>query len=113
MNDLLDKLILRASFTFFLCFIIFLYRYLHFFLFEKINNLSQLKNNPISLKNPSYIIHLFARLIGISIIYSEQYFNLEYGILYSLLGFSLRSILSITLYLFSLYIIDGITLYNF
>jgi uncharacterized membrane protein YjfL (UPF0719 family) len=64
-------------------------------------------------KNSSDTLHLFSRLIGIGIIFSEFYFNMSDGPVLALLDFFLQSIFACALYLGSIYIVESIVLYNF
>lgn len=111
MNELFDKLILRFVFTLFLCGALYLYKYAHSFLYPTSRN--QLFKRFFPSKNSCDTLHLFSRIIGIGIIYSEFYFNMSDGIYLALLDFFVDSLIVCTLYLGSIYIIESIVLYNF
>lgn len=111
MNELFDKLILRFVFTLFLCGAIFLYKYAHTFLYPTARN--QLFRRFFPSKNSCDTLHLFSRIIGIGIIFSEFYFNMSDGIYLALLDFSVDALIASTLFLGSIYIIESIVLYNF
>jgi len=111
MNELFDKLIIRLVFTGFICLMLFLYKYAHSFLYPSSRH--QMFKRFFPSKNSSDTLHLFSRLIGIGIIFSEFYFNMSDGPLLALLDFFLQSIFACALYLGSIYIIESIVLYNF
>lgn len=111
MNELFDKLTIRIIFTIFVCITIFLYKYLHAILYP--TSRQQLFKRFFPSKNSAHTIHMFSRLVGMGIIFSNFYFNLSHGIFISLLEFLIKSISCIIIYLFSIYILESITLYNF
>lgn len=111
MNELYDKLILRIVFTFLICFIIYLYKHAHSILYPSIRH--QLLKRFFPSKNSTDTIHLFSRIIGIGIIFSNFYLNMSEGILIALFQLIIESAFVIVLYLGSIYIIESIVLYNF
>lgn len=111
MNELYDKLILRIVFTVLVCMIIYIYKYAHSLLYPSIRH--QITKKFFPSKNSCDTIHLFGRIIGIGIIYSNFYLDLTDGILIALVRMLLESIVVIVLYLGSIYIIESIVLYNF
>lgn len=111
MNELYDKLILRVIFTLLVCFIIYIYKHAHSLLYPSIRH--QLLKRFYPSKNSPDTIHLFSRIIGIGIIYSNFYFNMSEGILPALFQLIMESGVVIVLYLGSIYIIESIVLYNF
>lgn len=111
MNELFDKLILRVVFTFFICIAFYLYKYAHGFLYPSAK--SQLLKRYYPTKNAPDTIHLFSRLLGLGIIFSEFYFNISFGIGVAIIDFFIFATLVTFLYLLSIYIIESIVLYNF
>ncbi|MDD0852667.1 hypothetical protein HBN50_06140 [Halobacteriovorax sp. GB3] len=111
MNELFDKLILRFVFTLFLCGALFLYKYAHSFLYPSSRN--QLFKRFFPSKNSPDTLHLFARIVGIGIIFSEFTFNMSDGISMALIDFVIEAILISGFYLASIYIVESIVLYNF
>jgi len=111
MNEIFDKLILRIVFTVFICLTIVLYKYAHKFLYP--SSRKQLFKRFYPSKNSADTLHLFARLIGIGIVFSEFYFYISDGIVITSLYFVLKASMLIIIYLASMYIIDSIVLYNF
>ncbi|PIK13835.1 hypothetical protein [Halobacteriovorax sp. JY17] len=111
MNELFDKLILRIVFTLFLCGILFLYKYAHSFLYP--SSRTQIFKRFFPSKNSADTIHLFSRLIGIGIIFSEFYFTMSDKFYLVLIDFFLHATLVSFIYLVSIYIIESIVLYNF
>jgi hypothetical protein len=111
MNELFDKLILRIIFTGFICLMLVVYRYLHIIFYQSTRTIMLKTIRPAS--NPADTLHIFGRILGIGIIFSELHFSLSEGIWVSLLDFFLQSITSFVLYLFSLFIIESIVLYSF
>lgn len=111
MNELFDKLIIRLVFSLFICLLIFIYRYLHAFLYPSAREqfLKQFYPN----KNSADTIHLFARIMGIALIMSEFYFQMSDGILVALLDFAITATLSFLSFIASIYIAESIVLYNF
>ena len=111
MNELFDKLILRVVFTIFICFAFYFYKYAHSFLYPSTK--SQLLKRYYPSKNAPDTIHLFSRLLGLGIIFSEFYFNISSGIAIAVIDFFLFATFVSILYLLSIYIIESIVLYNF
>ncbi|WP_372651197.1 hypothetical protein [Halobacteriovorax sp.] len=111
MNELFDKLILRIVFTLFLCGILFLYKYAHSFLYP--SSRTQIFKRFFPSKNSADTIHLFSRLIGIGIIFSEFYFTMSDKFYLVLIDFFIHATLISFIYLVSIYIIESIVLYNF
>lgn len=111
MNELYDKLILRIIFTLIVCFVIYIYKYAHSLLYPSIRH--QLLKRFFPSKNSPDTIHLFSRIIGIGIIFSNFYFNLHGGMHIALFKLLIETVVIIVLYLGSLYIIESIVLYNF
>ena len=111
MNELFDKLLIRVIFTIFLCSILYLYKYAHSFLYPQAKK--QIFKRFYPSKNSADTIHLFARLIGIGIVFSEFYFFMAEGIIFALFDFFMASLLAFFLYLGSIYVIESIVLYNF
>lgn len=111
MNELFDKLILRIIFTIFICITVLLYKYAHIFLYPSSKH--QLFKRFYPSKNSADTLHLFGRLIGIGLLYSEFYFYLSEGFGYALFDFFFQAVFIGFLYLVSIYIIESISLYNF
>ncbi|MFG1482798.1 hypothetical protein ABMA79_06570 [Halobacteriovorax sp. HFRX-2_2] len=111
MNELYDKLIIRIIFALIICFIIYIYKQAHLILFPSIKHQILKKFSPS--KNSTDTIHLFGRIIGIGIIYSNIVINVSDGMYFALGQLFLESIMVIALYLASLYILESIVLYNF
>jgi hypothetical protein len=111
MNELFDKFLIRIIFTIFLCLILYLYKYAHSFLYPQTKN--QVFKRFYPSKNSADTIHLFARLIGIGLVFSEFYFFMGEGIIFALFDFLVASLLAFFLYLGSLYVVESIVLYNF
>lgn len=111
MNELFDKLILRVFFSVFICGILFLYKFAHTILYP--SSQTQFFKKFYPSRNSADTLHLFGRIIGIGIIYSGLYFDMEDGIFLALLAFFIKAVIGFTLYLVSIYILESITLYNF
>ena len=111
MNELYDKLILRVIFTILVCFVIYIYKQAHLVLYPSIKH--QLLKKFFPSKNSTDTIHLFSRIIGLGLIFSDFHINLSGGIGIAFMSMMIESLLIITLYLGSIYIIESITLYNF
>lgn len=111
MIELFDKLIIRIFFTLFICLLLFVYKYAHGLLYP--SSRQQIFRRFYPTKNSADTIHLFSRIIGIGIIFSELTFDLSNGIDQTLLVFFLEGVMVFVLYLASLYIIESIVLYNF
>lgn len=106
MNEIFDKLIIRILFTIFICLAIWGYRYIHVLFFP--SQKKQFFNKVYPLENQADTLHVFSRLLGLSIIFSSMEFNEHSGVLFSVLHFVTWSFLSILLYLLSLYITESI-----
>ena len=111
MNEIFDKLLLRIILTIFICLCILLYKYAHLLFYPSTRQ--QIIKSFYPTKNSADTIHLFSRIIGIGIIYSEFYFHLSQGLFVALLDFFLQSTITFTIYLSSLYILEQIVLFNF
>jgi uncharacterized membrane protein YjfL (UPF0719 family) len=111
MNELFDKLILRFAFTIVVCLMLYLYKYAHAFLYPSIRQ--QMFQSFSPSKNSPKAIHLFSRIIGLGLIFSEFYFKLNEGISLTIVDFFIRAVLSFFVYIISLYVIESIVLYNF
>lgn len=111
MNELYDKLIIRIIFAIIICLIIYIYKQAHLILYPSIKHQILKKFSPS--KNSTDTIHLFGRIIGIGIIYSNIVINVSDGMYFALGQLFLESIMVIVLYLTSLYILESIVLYNF
>lgn len=111
MNELFDKLILRFFLAFFVCLLLLVYKYAHGVLYPSSNQ--QLFKSFYPSKNNADTIHLFARILGVGILFSEFHFYLSEGLGNALFYFSLQAVLTFAFYLLSLNIIESIVLYNF
>ncbi len=98
-------------FTIFICGVIFLYKYTHLLLYP--SSRSQIFKKFYPTKNSADTIHLFGRIIGIGIIFTQFTFQMSDGIFLALLDFFILSITTCILYLGSIYIMESIVLYNF
>lgn len=111
MNELYDKLILRVIFAVLVCFMIYIYKQAHLVLYPSIKH--QLLKKFFPSKNSTDTIHLFARIIGLGLIFSDFHINLSSGIGVAFMAMMIESLIIIALYLGSIYIIESVTLYNF
>ncbi len=111
MNEISDKLILRIIFTLFVCLALYLYKYAHVVLHR--SSRAQLVKKFYPSKNPADTMHLFARILGVGLIYSEFYFNLSDGIIWTLIDFFVQSTIIFFIYLVTIYVVESIVLYNF
>lgn len=111
MNEIFDKLIIRIFFTVVICILIFVYKYAHAFLYP--SSRVQLFKRFFPSQNSADTIHLFSRLLGLGLIFSNFYFYLSDGITFALFDFTTRAIFIFLLYILSNYIIESIVLYNF
>ncbi len=111
MAEIFDRLIIRILLAGFVCVMIYLYRYAHVIFYPTVKRQVLKKINPA--ENPADTLHLFSRLVGISIIFSSITFNESSGIVLSLFHFGVWGSIAIVLYLLSLYIIESIVFYNF
>lgn len=111
MNELLDKFILRIFFTLLLCGLIYLYKHIHFLIYPSTNRQLLKSFNP--LQNPPEIFHLFSRIVGIAIIFSNFNINTTNGIFWALCDVLIQGVSGLILYIAAVYIIESIVLYNF
>lgn len=111
MNETFDKLLIRVIFTFFICLALWIYKYAHVIFYPS----SKKKILKTIYPSENYVdtIHMFSRLIGVSIIFSTLEFNEYIGISISLLHFFTWSVIGFSLYLISIYICESIIFYNF
>jgi uncharacterized membrane protein YjfL (UPF0719 family) len=111
MAEIFDRLVIRILLAGFVCLMLYLYRYAHVIFYPTVKRQVLKKINPA--ENPADSLHLFSRLVGISIIFSYISFNEASGFFLSLFHFGVWGTISIILYLLSLYIIESIVFYNF
>ena len=111
MNELFDKLIIRIIFAVFICLMLFVYKYVHSFLYPAAK--LQLFKRFYPSQNPAYTLHFFSRLIGIGIIFSQFRFDLSEGIFMAASGFVFQSSMAYLFYLLSIYIVECMALYKF
>jgi uncharacterized membrane protein YjfL (UPF0719 family) len=111
MAEIFDRLIIRILLAGFVCLMIYLYRYAHVIFYPSVRRQVLKKIRPA--ENPADTLHLFSRLVGISIIFSSISFNETTGFWLSLFHFGVWGSIAVILYLLSLYIIESIVFYNF
>jgi len=111
MAEIFDRLVIRILLAAFVCLMIYLYRYAHVIFYPSVKRQVLKKIHPA--ENPADTLHLFSRLVGISIIFSSITFNESSGFFLSLFHFAVWGTIAIVLYLLSLFIIESIVFYNF
>ena len=111
MNEIFDKLVLRFVFIITIFLAIYAYKHLHRIIYPSLNR--QIFQKFFPSKNEADTLHLFSRILGMGIIFSEFFFLMDQGFSYALLDFSLRAVFAFIIYLLSLFIIESIALYNF
>jgi uncharacterized membrane protein YjfL (UPF0719 family) len=111
MAEIFDRLVIRLLLALFVCFMIFMYRYAHVLLYPSVKRQVLKRIRPA--ENPADALHLFSRLVGISIIFSSITFNETSGFFLSVFHFAVWGTIAIVLYLLSLYIMESIVFYNF
>ena len=111
MAEIFDRLVIRLLLAGFVCLMIYLYRYAHVIFYPSVKRQVLKKIHPAD--NPADTLHLFSRLVGISIIFSSITFNESSGFFLSLFHFAVWGTIAIIMYLLSLYIIESIVFYNF
>jgi len=111
MAEIFDRMIIRILFVGFVCLMIYVYRYAHVIFYPSVKRQVLKKIYPAD--NPADSLHLFSRVIGISIIFTSISFNEASGFVLSLFHFAVWGCMAIVLYLLSLYIIESVVFYNF
>ena len=111
MTELLDKIIIRFFFILLTCLVLMAYRYAHGLFYTPSRSSTLRRFFPTN--NASDTIHLFARILGVVIIFHNLTINMAYGIWWASFNFCCEGILVFFLYLGSIYIIEGISLYDF
>lgn len=111
MNEIFDKLVIRILFTLFICLALFIYKYAHVIFYP--SKKKQMLKKVYPSENYIDTLHIFSRLVGISLIFSTLEFNEYIGISISSLHFFTWSIIGIIFYLVSLWILESIIFYNF
>lgn len=111
MAEIFDRLVIRLLLAAFVCLMIYLYRYAHVIFYPTVKRQVLKKINPA--ENPADTLHLFARLVGIAIIFSSITFNESSGFFLSIFHFAVWGTIAIILYLLSLFIVESIVFYNF
>ncbi|RLA64116.1 MAG: hypothetical protein DRQ88_07750 [Epsilonproteobacteria bacterium] len=111
MNEIIDKLIIRIFLLVFICVIIVLYKYSHFLLYP--SSKGQFLKRFYPSKNPAETVHLFGRILGLGLLFSQFQIYLMDGFFYAFFDFFITAVITYTLYLVALYIMESIALYNF
>lgn len=111
MNEIIDKLIIRVFLLVFICIIIVLYKYSHFLLYPSSKTQFLKRFNPS--KNSAETVHLFGRILGLGILFSQFQIYLMDGFFYAFFDFFITAVITYSLYLIALYIMESIALYNF
>jgi uncharacterized membrane protein YjfL (UPF0719 family) len=111
MAEIFDRLVIRLLLAAFVCLMIYLYRYAHVIFYPTVKRQVLKRIQPS--ENPADTLHLFARIIGIAIIFSSITFNETSGFFLSIFHFAVWGTIAIVLYLLSLFIIESIVFYNF
>jgi uncharacterized membrane protein YjfL (UPF0719 family) len=111
MNEIFDKLILRIIFSFFICFIILCYKYIHQLIYPASAGLNLKKLNPV--ENPAESIYFFGRLLGIAMIFTELNLTSSNHLALNLFHFALWGVSTIVIYIISLYITENVLLTQF
>ena len=111
MNEIFDKLLIRFLFTVFICIALLLYKYAHTIFYPSAKK--QVLNKIYPSENVADTLHVFSRLIGISLIFSTLEFNEYIGIFISSFHFFVWSTIGLILYLLSIYVMESIIFYNF
>jgi uncharacterized membrane protein YjfL (UPF0719 family) len=111
MAEIFDRLIIRVLLAAFVCLMMYVYRYAHVIFYPSVKRQVLKRINPA--ENPADSLHLFARLIGIALIFSSVSFNETSGFFLSIFHFAVWGLIAIVLYLLSLYIVESIVFYNF
>ena len=111
MAEIFDRLVIRLLLAGFVCLMIYVYRYAHVIFYPTVKRQVLKQIHPA--ENPADTLHLFARLIGIAMIFSSISFNEASGFFLSIFHFSVWGTIAIVLYLLSLYIVESIVFYNF
>lgn len=111
MNETFDRLLIRILFTIFICVALVLYKYAHIIFYP--SGKKQILKSIYPSENYVDTLHIFSRIIGVSIIFSTLEFNEYIGISISLAHFLIWSLIGFSLYLLSIYISESIIFYNF
>ncbi len=111
MNELFDKLIVRVFFALIVCCLIYCYKLAHNLLYPSARR--QLIKQIDPTKNPIDTIHIFSRLLGLGLIFTEFHFIMSQGIIFAIADFFIQAILIFVMYLATIYIMESIVLYNF
>jgi len=111
MAEIFDRLLIRFLLAGFVCLMIYLYRYAHVLFYPTVKR--QVLKTLHPAENAADTLHLFSRVVGISIIFSSITFNESSGFLLSIFHFAVWGTVAIILYLISMYLIESIVFYNF
>lgn len=106
-----DKLIIRILFSVIFVLLLYVYKFVHRFLYPSAK--SQLFKKFYPSMNSADTIHLISRLLGFGIIFTYLNINLSNGFLMAIADSVFQCILIFILYLVSLFIGESIALYNF
>ncbi len=111
MAEIFDRLIIRILLAAFVCLMIYLYRYAHVIFYPTVKRQVLKKIHPA--ENAADALHLFSRVVGISLIFSSITFSETSGFFLSIFHFAVWGTIAIVLYLLSLFIVESVVFYNF
>ena len=111
MEEIFDQLLTKIMFSFLLLIMLIGYRFLHLLLYP------HAKKQVLSLYNPfenlSDSIHYFARIVGISIVFTSFEVHLFDNLLMGVFHFVFWVLVDIVFYLLALYILELVVLHAF
>src|SRR5690606_8822377 len=110
MNEIFDKLLIRFLFTLFICIALVLYKYAHTIFYPSARK--QIFKRMYPSENHADTIHIFARLICISLIFSTLEFNEYTGVFISSFHFFIWGIIALIFYLSSFFFFKQKTAYE-
>lgn len=111
MNEIFDKLLIRILFTTFICIALFLYKYAHTIFYP--SRKKQVLKKIYPSENHVDTLHVFSRLIGVSLIFSTLEFNEYIGVFISSFHFFIWGTIGFALYLLAIWVMESIVFYNF
>lgn len=111
MNEIFDKLLIRILFTAFICIALIIYKYAHTVFYP--SKKKQVLKKIYPSENHVDTLHIFSRIIGVSLIFSTLEFNEYIGVFISSFHFFIWGIIGFVLYLLAIWVMESIVFYNF
>src|SRR3989338_2709659 len=111
MNEILNQLFIRFMFVVFIFIMLFIYKFIHMLVYPSARK--QFTKIIYPAENSADSLHIFGRIIGIALVFSNVKAYDGHDIFFSSFNFFLKSFICFAFYLISVYVTESIIFYNF